>query len=117
MDDILEIEDPDAMIAAVEAEAASKALPELQLFDWAQAFLERGENEKAQMVMMKMQQYMMMPAQPGGLPGGPQMQGGGAPQGRLPRPSSEAGGSPRAGAPNESNESQTQGRPREPGQR
>ena len=118
MDEILEIEDVDAMMAAVNAEAAKRALPQLQLFEWAQDLYERGEVIPAQMVTMAMQQYMMMSPGSGELPGqGPASAGGNQPQGRLPRPSTAAGGSPRAGQPNESNESQTMGRPRAAGTR
>ena len=137
-DEIMEIDDPDAMEGRLALEMAKMLLPETKLWEAMQAAIKDGDQIMAQLIFGNLLKVMAGPANDpqgpgeprgGGPSSGPPQQRqarpgqpaqgspGGAGMREGERPNTNAGGSPQAGRPNPSNESQTMGRPRPPGTR
>ena len=127
LDEVLEVDDPDSMLARLAIQSAKRALPQTRIYEAIKAAEEIGDEMLAKLLAGALMQLMGGPpdtqGQGGGQPGGPPARGPRPPSGAGPqpaqatRPDTNAGGSPQAGMPNESTEAQNMGRPRPEGTR
>ena len=123
LDEIMEVDDPDAMMERLALQKAKRAIPETQLYEAIKAAEEIGDETAAKLLMGALMRFMQgPPLLPGqqvgrGQPAG--RGGGGGPAGgqRPPGPTTAGGGAPGAGQPNPSGPEQGAGRSRPPGVR
>ena len=127
LDELLDVDDPEAMMKRLALQRVKDILPTTQLYAAYQAAQEDGNEIMMALIEVEIMKLTggpgLLPNQPGMMRGrqGPPTIGGGAgggggqSSGASSFVPTEAGGSPRGGVPNPSDESQLQGRPRPPG--